>query len=328
MLKDSFFHLPVFLALFVVAFIVCMFLALLVSWTGVYNPAFSLEPGWLGMEIRANGGRVLMASLFVSLFLLFFRVRKRPGNRLLSFILPLIASFIIMLVGITFVYGPPGSPLPREYDALVPFVPNTIHETENELLYIERVTGTRETGRGITISNAVRYHDGDLRLIRGASVAVRSSNGDKAAVIVPSDVPDRPVIVTPANPLYNPVFELPATNSALSRDITALNSYLLEKRAVSPGRFSLSLFSILLLAVSCMFFMRSGRWPLFSALMTLGAFRGILLLIRLFESEIGIEVKTLLPEGVFSDMFFAFVVLVIGLLITAMYFVFPGKRNG
>jgi hypothetical protein len=103
MLKDSSLHLPVFLIIFAATFIVLLALSLLVAWTGVYNPAFDLEAGWFANQIKVQAGGVLLAAVFVSLFLLFFRIRKRPGSRIISILLILGTSCIIMLVGITLI---------------------------------------------------------------------------------------------------------------------------------------------------------------------------------------------------------------------------------
>ena len=84
MFKDSALHLPAFLFLLILVFTISVFFALLAAWTGVYNPVFPLEPGWLGTQLQAAAGPALLPSVFISLFLLFFRIRKRPGNRLLK----------------------------------------------------------------------------------------------------------------------------------------------------------------------------------------------------------------------------------------------------
>jgi len=319
MLKNSILHLPAFLIIFAAIFAVLVFLSLLAGWTGVYNPAFPQEPGWLGNQIRLHAGNVLLAAVFLSLFLLFFRIRKKPGNRFVTLVIALSAAFAVTLAAITAVYGPPGNPLPKKYGVLVPFIPKTVHQGDDGLVYVEEVEGMR-------LTNTVLYSGGEVRHIPDATVAVRSS--EDAAVILPSGGGSDPVAVTPANPVYRPVFDTPGFISSLKADLVALNGYLLEKRSASPGDFSLSLLSVLLFAVGCVRFMVSSRWPLFGALVTLASFRGLLLLLRFYESDIGVEIRSMLPAGILPDMAFTLVVFVLGALLTAMVFAFPGKRNG
>lgn len=326
MLKDSVLHIPVFLIVFAVTFTVLLAFSLLAAWTAVYNPAFELEAGWFTLQLKAQAGGVLLATMFFSLFILFFRVRKKPGSKILTLLLILAAAFLIMLVGATVIYGPPGSPLPRKYGTLHPFIPETVHEADGLLVYTGDVAGSRQGTEGLRLTNTVLYGAGEFRYYPESTVAVRSLEG--AAVIIPSDDSQEPISVTPANPVYNPTFNPPDAISSLWNDIAALNRYFLEKRASSPELYTVSLLSVMFFAVSCMRFLLASRWPLVGALLTLAAFRGVFLLIRFYDSEIGLEIRNMLPQGTVQEMAFTFMMLILGGLLTAMMFVFPGKQHG
>ena len=302
--------------------------SLLAAWTGLYNPAFPLQPGWLGKQLPATVGKVLPVSVLASLFGLFFRIRRKPGNRLLSFVLPLAASFIVLATGISMVYGPAGSPSPRDYGALNPFTPKTIHETEEGLVYVDAVSGTRDAGDGIRLDNLIRYADGELYYDRTAAVSVRSAGGVEAAVIVSSAASKQPVTVTPANPVYQPVFEPPGIIASLAVDVDTLNGYLHEKRTESAGGFAFIVFSILLTAMGCIYFLRLTRWPLFNALLTLVLFRGIFLILRFLESDIGGEVTGLISNNSIQGLLPSLSYLALGVVLAAINLIFPGRRNG
>ncbi len=313
---------------FIVVFSATIFLSVLAAWTGVYNPVFPLESGWLEQQIAATAGAILLASVFVSLYLVFFRIRKKPGNRFFSFVLPLGISFVILLAGITLVYGPPGNPIPRAYSALVPFVPRTIHETDDDLVYVGQVSVTPGNPETIQLENVVRYAERNLTHYSKASALVRENDDRESTVIVPRGGSGNPVPVNPANPIYEPVFEKPGVLSSLIKDVELLNNKLLERRAVSPERFTLALFSVLLLATSCICFSRLTRWPLFNVLFTLVVFRGIFFLVRFLESDIGTDIRGMIPNQTVKEMLFTFVFLGLGVLFTAVNFAFPGKRHG
>jgi len=328
MLKDSFLHLPVFLILFIAVFAVTLFLSVLAAWTGVYNPVFPLEAGWGRHEIALNSGDALLGSIFIALYLLFLRIGRKPGNRFFSLLFPLAASYIVLLAGVTAVYGPPGSPAPREYETLVPFIPGTIHTTGTELIYVDEVSVASEAAGNTGLENVVRYGGGGLAYYRRAQALVRKTGEMRSTVVLPEDGSQSPVIVEPANPVYEPAFEAPGVLVSLVDDIRLVNRFLLEERSESPGTFTFTAFSILLAAAGCVCFIRVTRWPLFNALFTLAAFRGLLFVMRFLESDIGRDLQGMITNQTANEMFAAFVFLALGVLFTAIHFVFPGKQRG
>ncbi len=303
-------------------------LTLLASWTGLYNPAFPLEPGWASKQLPATIGKVLPVSVLASMFGLFFRIRRKPGNRLLSFVLPLAASFAILVTGIFLVYGPVGSQPPRDYGTLNPFTPKTIHETEEGLIYIDAVSGARGAGESIRLENVIRYADGELYYDRSADVAASSAGKTKTAVIIPDTGSKQPVTVTPANPVYQPAFKSPEIIASLADDAVTLNKYLHEKRSESTDAFVLAVFSLLFLAMGSVYFTRVTRWPLFNMLLALLVFRGIFLIMRFIESDIGREITGMISDTSISGALPSLIFLSLGALLSAVHLFFPGRRNG
>ena len=328
MLKDSFLHLPFFLLIFAIVLIIAVFFSLLAGWTGLYNPVFPLEPGWLGKQLPATVGKAMPVSVLAAQFVLFFRIQKKPGNRLLSFVLPLTAAFIILILGISLVYGPAGSPPPRDYGTLKPFAPKTIHETEKGLIYTDGVDISRAGGDGIRLDNFIRYAEGELHYDRAVAVAVRSAGEEQAAVIVSSTTSEQPVAVIPPNPLYHRVFEAPGIISSLAAEAAILNDYLQTERRRSPGRFALGVFSILFLGMGCIFFSRLTRSPLFNLVLTLVVFRGLFLILRFLESDIGREISEFISNKAISEMVPTLTFLAFGVVLAAMNLIFPGRRHG
>lgn len=332
LLKDSFLHLPVFLLIFAVVLIITTCFSLLAGWSEIHNPAFPREPGWLGKQLQVTVGNVMPVSVIAALFVLFFRIQKKPraqrGNRLLSFILPLAAGFIVVIAVTSLIFGPAGSPLPKNYTVLYPFAPETIHQTDSGLIYTGGVDGTRESGDGIRLDNVIRYADGKLQYDRAAAVAVRSANGEKTVTIVSSTTSKQPVAVTPPNPLYSQVFEPPGIIASMATDVTALNGYLAGERTRSTGGSALAVFSLLLLVMGCIIFSRITRSIMFNMVVSIVVFRGVFLILRFLESDIGRELGEMMSIESIPIMLPTLTFLALGVVLTAINLIFPGKRNG
>ena len=314
--------------MFITALAVILCLSLLAGWTVLFNPVFPLEPGWWGSRLASIAGKAVIASVFLSLYLLFFRIWRKPGNRLFSFILPLIASFVILQAGVTIVYGPPGSPLPVEYSAPRPFIPGLIHQTDAGLLYLDEVDRTGELTAVDGLKNIVLYTQRDLRHLSRASLVARDTAALKSTVVLPAGDSGDPVIIHPANPVYQPIFEAPGFLVSLAQDIASLEGYLLERRKASPGSFSLALFSVLFAATGCLFFSRMSRWPLFNGILTLMVLRGFFFIVRFLQSDIGMEISNMISNRTIAEMLFTLVFLCFGVLLAAMNLAFPVKRHG
>lgn len=325
MLKDSFLHPVVLLLTFAVIFCAVSGTILLAQSTAVYNPIAPETPGWFQRHLAPAASSALIVSVLASLFLLFGRIQHKPGNRLLSFILPLLLSVIIVIAGFSIIIGPPGTPKRVSSGTYYPFVPKTIHSIESGLIYVDNVilpTAGGFSGDGIRLERVVRYSEGRLEYDRTAAAGLKSRGDRNPAAIIPGSTSLSQVPIVPENPIYSPMFEVPPLLRAMISEINLLDDYLLSLRAMAPESFVLAVFSISLFAMSCVVFLGLTAWPLFNALITLVLFRTIFIILRFFDSDIGREVSGLVSNQRIASLLPAFVYLGIGLLFVAINLLF------
>ena len=326
-LKDSLLHLPVFLLNFVLVATTVTGAVLLGSWAGLYNPSIPYESGWLIRNLPGASSSSLTVSVLISLYLLFGRIQRRPGRRLLSFVLPLVLCFALIAGGTAILSGPRQPANHPEGSIIYPFVPATIHSIESGLVYVGAVIPPDGPADGIRLERVVRYSEDGLLYDRTAAATGRSAGDETKALLIPSATSAPAVAIEPKNPVYSPIFEAPDVLQGMIGDVELLNRYLLDTRARSPEQFVLATFSISLLVVSCISFLKLTRWPLFNALFALFLIRGVFLIMRFLRSDIGIEMSTLIANGQINSQMPSFVYLVLGALLVAFNLLFTRRSD-
>ncbi len=330
MLKDSFLHLPILLFIFVIVFCAIVGCVLLASWIATYNPAVPYEARWLPSHLPAAAAAALTVSVLVAVFLLFGRIQRKPGNPLLSFLLPLLLCLSIITAGTTLIHGPPGSVAKTGNRAVHPFVPGIIHSIESGMVYVDALSVPEAPADGIRLARVVRYSSGLLTYDRVAAATLKSADDESPAMLIPGSTSQSAVPILPANPVYQPAFEPPDSLATTIAEIRLLNTYLLDLRSRSPESFVLAAFSVSFFAMSCVTFLRLTGWPLLNALFTLSLFRGLFLLFRFFDSDIGMEVIGLVRNEQISRQLPSLVFLALGVLFIAFNLLFvrqPKRRE-
>jgi hypothetical protein len=323
------------LFVFVIVFSAVVGCVLLASWTSTYNPAVATttapavaqESSWLQRQLPSAAASSLTISVLAALFLLFGRMRRKPGNRLLSFILPLLISVVLIVAGTTLLHGPPGSVVKPGRGIIQPFLPKTIHSIKSGLVYVDAVSVPDTAEDGTRLKGVVLFSDGSFLYDPTAAVAVKSADAAGPAKLIPSSTSRSAVPIIPANPVYQPVFEPPAILKTMVTDVRMLNEYLLRLRARSPEEFVLAALAVSFFAMSCVSFVRLTRWPLFNALFILAVFRAIFLLLRFFNSDIGQEISALIPNQQLARLTPTLVYLLLGTLALAFGLLFTKQPS-
>ena len=134
-----------FLFVFVLLFIFLAALSVLALWGSVYSEGREAALRAVEAGIPEVLLRVLPAAVVVSLFVLLVRISAKPGNRLLSLIIPLAGAFVLLAFGFQTLQqlGPGGTgesragvgePSSRRY-----LVPGVFNKTGSKVVYIEEI---------------------------------------------------------------------------------------------------------------------------------------------------------------------------------------------
>ena len=224
--------------------------------------------------------------------------------------------------------NPPRRGLSRQTGSVInPFLPERIHAIGDTLVYVGTVTPAVGPTDGIRLEKVARYSREGLVYDRTAAATVRFIGDSTTSLLIPGTTSSSPVPIEPQNPVYQPIFAAPKVLQGMISDVDRLNRYLLENRARSPEGFALAVFSLSLLVMSCAGFLRLTRWPLFNALFVLFLLRGVFLIVRFLESDIGMEMRSLIGGERIGAQMPSFVFLILGAVFISHHLLF-GRRGG
>ena len=228
------------------------------------------------------------AAVLFALVLTLFPLYRRPGNRLLSYLLPMAAAFAVLAFG--------GQALRRALPKTQPpapgaadyFLPERFQEFGESVLYVDAEKGSRLDGVVLRSQNGegghrLTYLGSAEVLLRGGKVVLRSAGGSRS-------VPARPAFSVLLAEADGPVGRLLAGFSAdLTRVAEALDA-----------RFKASLSSYYLICLALVFsffaaglFFRVSRWPLANVLLAFLVMRGYLFLFRWLRDGVAREAARL-----------------------------------
>ncbi len=232
---------------------------------------------------------VVPAAVLAALILVLFPMHRRPGNRFLSFLLPLAAAFVVLAFGWPLLGGlaqpRPPAPTPARY-----LLPGRIQEAAGSVLYLETLEGERLRG-------VVRFdrHSPTARLRYVPTAAVELVGGELAIA------GDGLALVAPARPAYQPLLRGSRSlgdqllEGYLS-DFARLNRELSERYRLSRPGFYFSCLALLFSFFAAGMFFRLSRWPLANVLLGLLIMRGFLALFRLLREGLAGQLAKLLPN--------------------------------
>jgi len=308
--RDTLLHPVVLLLIFVVVFAAITAVVVLWTWSTTYNPEFERPSGWLSDVLPAALARCFVVSLLISLFLIFGRLKHRPGYIIVSFLLLLILGTLGLFLGFQITDDTVGGLTPAR--SVKPFISRTFHPTDRGRVYIEKVVNGGASIEGLAI-----HSESGIRFSQNAAVSVSSGIEGNVVTIVPRESTLPSIQVVPANPIYSPAFTMPKFLKSWIDEINLLNEYLAGAMRGSSSRLLLAGFSLVIFVLGGRFFFRLSRWPLFNVLLTLALFRGVFFTIRFLNSEIGREIISLLPYTDLAPDLASIFYLLVGVLFLA-----------
>jgi hypothetical protein len=251
---------------------------------------------------------VLPAAVLAALILVLFPMHRRPGNRFLSFLLPLAAAFAVLAVGWPLLGGlaPPSPPAPTPARFLLP---GRIQDAAGSVLYVETLEGERLRGvvrfDRASPSARLRYAPTAAVELLGGQFAVR---GEGLA------------LAGPAHPAYEPMLRGgrglgDRLLEGYLADFGRLNRELDERYRVSRPGFYFSCLALLVCFFAAGLFFRLSRWPLANVLLGLLIMRGFLALFRLLRDGLAGPLSKLLPNPTLLAYLPEVALLVVGLIL-------------
>ncbi len=244
----------------------------------------------------------LVASCLAGFLAIFFTMLKKPGSRLMSFILLLLTASAVLIFGRLGLQGilPPAS---REQAPVV--VPGKFHPHRNGSFYVDEVLDGR-------FNRLVIYSEDEekskLKYISSSSVQ-REDNG-----IILRTEDGEELILEIANEEKTRIQPEKSLKPLLS-EYELLNGELESLMESSFPEFILLCAALVFVLLSTQVLMRISRWPLFNFLLVLSVIRGISFLYSSLRTGSINVLETLVSEGLFSRILPSLLFLALGVLL-------------
>lgn len=264
------------------------------------------------------------AAVLFALVLTLFPLYHRPGNRLLSYLLPMGAAFAVLAFGGQALHRLPVAPQPPPPTAAGYFLPRCFQEFGDAVLYLDGLEGSRLDGvvaqRPIAAGPRLAYLGSSQTRRAGDKIIVRG--GGRA-------------LSAPARPAY--AFLLTQTQEPVQRllDGFAADLRIVARQLDARYRASLSSYYLTCLALVFSFFtagvfFRISRWPLANVLLAFLVLRGYLFVFRWLREGVAGELAGLVGATPLTAYLPEAALLALGgllLLIDLLFLPFDRRRR-
>jgi hypothetical protein len=278
--------------------------------------------------LSVTGARLLPAlreslpvAVLLALVLLLFRISLKPGNRFLSFVLPLAVAFVVLAFGYQVLEGLQQRVDLRRAESLDRspgrfLVAERFNEAGGKILYLSKLEGG--TLRGVVLydpearSPRLRFSPrGSVDVIDGGvRVSLEGTTWELASEAV-----------------YAPLFGNDPLVQPLLEDISLLNLELDRLFRESRSGFFLLSFALVFAFYSAGLFFRISRWPLLNVAVALFVLRGYLYLARLLGHDMVVELGKVFRNPAILSYLPALVLLILGAVFFLIDVLFvPGER--
>ena len=228
---------------------------------------------------------VLPGSIILSWIFLFFHILRKPGNRLLSMVLPLATSIFLLAGGLIVFSGlnPADDSGPQVLSALIR--EKAVNSIGEDALYCDSVIGN-------SIENAVIATRGnDERILHHTRIAT-GDVGSREFVIRFSDRIRYTITDEPAS-LYRHTIDPDFFSEELLSSYEVLASGL-AARAKRPGSdFIVFILAFLFFIMTSGVFLRITKWPLFNVILYFFIISGMFFLYNIYSTLIAPELGSL-----------------------------------
>lgn len=297
-MKDSGLVPLIYILVFILILSFTCGLILLQGWAVEYNPEIRHAPGWFALHVPFAFSQALPPSAILSAFLLFIRIKRKPGNRFFTFLLLFLSTFAILVLGISFIGRFQSSAAISDNKPRHPFVSRSFHAVGSSLLYVEEVLYSPE-------------YDTRLNQIISGSIYEESANlvfeyyqngylNDNLELELPTN---NIIAMEGQSAIKGLNLSAPVFFRYALEEIAILNNYLTSRYGNSLERLIFVALALSFCATSCGIFSRISPWPLFNVFISLAMLRFIFFIFRLTDSEIFEELVQILPdEQIVSDL--------------------------
>jgi len=212
------------------------------------------------------------AAVLFALVLTLFPLYRRPGNRFLSYLLPMAAAFVVLAFGGQVLRRlPPASQSPQPTAAGF-FLPQCFQEFGGEVLYLERVGEARldgVVGQDLpAVGPRLAYLGSSEVRLNGQQLTVRGGGRSLSA-------PARPAYAVLLAEADDPVQRL---LNGFALDLRRLARELDARYRASRSSYYLTCLALVFSFFTAGMFFRISRWPLGNVLLAFLVLRGYLFL--------------------------------------------------
>jgi hypothetical protein len=271
---------------------------LLQSWAVEYNPQIRHAPGWFAHQVPIAFSQALPPSVILSAFLLFIRLKRKPGNRLFSFLLLFLSTFAILVLGTSFIGRFQPSSTINDNKPQHPYLSRSFHADGSSILYVEEVLYSQEydTRLNQIIFGSIYEEPANLIFEYYQNGYL---NGNLELELPKNNI----VAVERQSAISGLNLSAPDFFQYALEEIAILNEYLMSRYGNSLERLIFVALALSLCTTSCGIFSRISPWPLFNTLISLAMLRFIFFIFRLIDSDIFDELIQILPdEQIVSDL--------------------------
>ncbi len=281
-------------------------------WGAAYHPLNLPSTVWLLASIPTVIRETLPVAAISGVFLLFRSLVRRPGSRVLSFVLALTTAAAVLFFGSIGVDG-----LDRSIRAVGPqrdyLIPRHIHRLSSGAVFVGAKEG--QTLRRLVVYPARTAEQSGpfLEYIPASSLV---SDGPS----IMSQQPPRRIPIEPANPFFEPMFQAPPFLESFFADVRALNAHLGQLLRGSRLELAVTTGAIAFFSMSCMGFAALSQWPLVNAMLCLVLYRGLFSVYRVITSDLTKELTLLVIHEEQLSLLPAVLLSIVGLVFLPLAF--------
>jgi hypothetical protein len=259
------------------------------------------------------------AAVLFALVLTLFPLYRRPGNRILSYLLPMAAAFAVLAFGGQALRRLPGAPRAPAPTAEGYFLPRSFQEFGGAALYVEAVQGSRLDG---VVAMGPPAEGPRLAYLGTSEARIPGQPGGQLAVRGGGrslSAPARPAYAVLLAEADDPVQRL---QDGFAADLRRLSRELDARYRASRSAYYLTCLALVFSFFTAGVFFRITRWPLGNVLLAFLVMRGYLFLFGWLREEAAGELARLagLPRLVSSLPEAALLALGVVLLLVDLLF--------
>ncbi len=317
-MKDSLILPVIFLLMFLIIMILLVSGKLVFIWETNMTQESTLSFTWILQNLADAMYSVLPVSIIISLLITVSRTQKKPGIRVLSFVLPLITAFTVLVLFFS-IFNNITLKSKSVDNYKNPFFNNQLHRLNDSVIY----TG-KNSGGDISLILRIKEEQG-----KPGFTFFKSGKIDPAEKTIITSDPAGRIPVIPDNPHFSPVFAPPGPLKQLFTDMELFNGSLRILLQENFVFYLITCFSIILFCMSAWIMIRISSWPLLNLLLSTIIIRLIFWLHTVFTSELSAGISSILIKNDITQILPAIVFSVLSaivILIDVLYLLRSRKR--